>query len=107
MTGPCTDIEPITAKRYSTGLLVANERWVSNRWKPTVTPNPVTTYITAKRTRSCRPTPLPHRSTTATMKAMNGMITASRFEIWPDLDMSRPYAQVRRRSVRQRLIGQA
>ena len=59
MTGPWTDIEPMAAKRYSTGLLVANERWVSRRWKPIVTPKPVIRYMTPKRTRSCAPTPLP------------------------------------------------
>ena len=31
----------MAANRYSTGLLVANERWVSRRWKPIVTPKPV------------------------------------------------------------------
>ena len=31
MTGPWTAIEPAAAKKYSTGLEVRNERWVSIR----------------------------------------------------------------------------
>ena len=38
MTGPCTAIDPSTAKVYSTGFETWKERCVSSRWKPTVTP---------------------------------------------------------------------
>ena len=41
MTGPSIAAEPHTAKTPRSQRLVANERWVKRRWKPTVTPNPV------------------------------------------------------------------
>src|SRR3954470_11821316 len=87
MTGPCTDIEPSAAKRYSTGLEVWNDRCVSIRWKPTVTPKPVRKYMTPSATRSCQPTTSFHSSVTAAMKAMNGTTTAPRFTILALRDM--------------------
>src|SRR5918911_1087555 len=58
MTGPCTAIDPATANRYSTGFEVRNERCVSMRWKPTVTPKPVITYMEKRTARSEIPTTL-------------------------------------------------
>ncbi len=79
ITGPCTAIEPREAKTYSVGLWVRKERWVSIRWKPTVIPAAVSTYITANRTRSCQLTTLPQSSTIAARVATKGTTMAPRF----------------------------
>ena len=60
MTGPWTDSMPKYAKTYRVNLCVWNARWVSMRWKPTVTPNPLITYIRAKTATSDQPSQLPH-----------------------------------------------
>jgi hypothetical protein len=78
MTGPCTAIEPSTAKVYSSGFEVWKERWVSRRWKPTVTPIAVARYITAAITRSVTLTILFQSRTTAVSVARKGTSTAPR-----------------------------
>ena len=80
MTGPCTDIDPSTANTYSTGFDVWNERCVSIRWKPIVTPKPVSRYITASTTRSDGPTTLFHSRTIAARNATKGTMTAPTLE---------------------------
>ena len=59
--GPCSAICPSTASESSTGRAAANERCVNRRWKPTVTPNPVSRYITTSRPRSKPSTAWPHK----------------------------------------------
>ena len=49
------------------------------RWKPTVTPSPVSTYITARIARSVALTTLFHSRTMAAIVATKGIATASRF----------------------------
>ena len=82
MTGPWTAIEPAAAKKYSTGLEVRNERWVSMRWKPTVTPRPVSRYIASATTRSCGPTTLFQKTTMDARMIRGGSTTVSRFAIF-------------------------
>ncbi|MFC7106683.1 hypothetical protein ACFQQB_43495 [Nonomuraea rubra] len=48
---------------------------MSSRWKPTVTPRPVTTYRTAASSRSVSVTPCPHARAIATPSATNGTTT--------------------------------
>ena len=61
MTAPWTDIEPRIANVARTHGFASNERWVSIRWKPIVTPNPTATYMTARIARSSPVTNPPHR----------------------------------------------
>src|SRR5690349_359019 len=49
------------------------------RWKPTVTPSPLITYMKAKTTTSDQPTQLPHRSAMAAMVTAKGTKTAAMF----------------------------
>src|SRR5690348_5762238 len=81
MTGPCTAIEPAAAKKYSTGFEVLKARWVSIRWKPTVTPKPVTKYMTKATTRSWTPTMSFQKTTIAARMISGGRTTVSRFAI--------------------------
>src|SRR3954447_16682601 len=81
MTGPCTAIDPRTAKRYSTGLEVWKARWVSMRWKPIVTPKPVSRYMSASTPSSVQPTTWFQKRITAAQKATKGTITAPMFEM--------------------------
>ena len=76
---PWTAIEPNTANAYSTGLGAWKERCVSIRWKPMVTPNPVSTYMTARMARSVALTTLFHSSKIAAIVPANGSATANRF----------------------------
>ena len=70
MTGPWTDIEPNAANVYSTDLCVWNERCVSRRWKPSVTPKPVIAYMMARAASALQSTQLvPAASTIATDQA--------------------------------------
>jgi hypothetical protein len=85
MTGPCTAIEPRAANAYSSGFETWNERWVRRRWKPTVTPTPVSTYITARIARSVADTALFQSNTIAARKATNGNTTAARFTRFSNL----------------------
>ena len=50
--GPCTAIEPRTAKTNFTQVYVSKERWTKSRWKPTVMPRVVTKYMPRSRPRS-------------------------------------------------------
>ena len=81
MTGPCTATEPRIAQAYCTGLYVANDRCVSMRWKPTVTPSPVATYMTSISARSLQSTSVFQSSTIATRTASSGTSTPARLEI--------------------------
>jgi hypothetical protein len=56
-----------------------NDLWVKYRWNPTVTPCPVTAYITSAITTSCQPSQPPQATGTAARTARNGttMKTAS------------------------------
>src|SRR4051794_34756853 len=55
MTGPSMAAEPRTASVARTERLAAKARWVRWRWKPTVTPRPVSTYMIKKTAMSCQP----------------------------------------------------
>jgi hypothetical protein len=81
-------MDPAAANRYSTGLEVRNERWVSMRWKPTVTPKPVTTYMTASSARSWTPTTSFQNTTIAARIRIGGRTTARRFTTRVVFDMS-------------------
>src|SRR4051812_41341801 len=85
MTGPWTAIEPSVANAYSSGFETWNERWVRRRWKPTVTPSPVSTYITPRITRSVADTALFHSNTIAARKATKGRATAATFTRFSNL----------------------
>ena len=78
ITEPCTAIEPRIANRYSVGLWVRKERWVSMRWKPTVMPAAVTTYIAARIARSVPLTTRFQKRRIAASVARKGMTTAPR-----------------------------
>ena len=52
MTGPSIAIEPRIASVTRTLSLALNERWVKSRWKPTVIPSEVATYMIANTIRS-------------------------------------------------------
>ena len=43
MTGPSKLIDPATASATRSAGAAVKLRWVSSRWKPTVTPSPVIT----------------------------------------------------------------
>src|SRR5687768_3870047 len=77
MTGPSTAMDPRIAKVYSSGFGTWNERWVRSRWNPTVTPRPVSTYMTPRIARSVGDTALFHNSTIAARKAAKGRTTAA------------------------------
>src|SRR4029450_13776315 len=85
MTGPCTAVEPTTANPYSSGFDTWNERWVRRRWKPTVTPTPVSTDITARIARAVADTALCHSNTIAARNATKGRATAARFTRFSNL----------------------
>src|SRR5688500_459881 len=87
MTGPWTAIEPRTANAYSSGFGAWNERWVRRRWKPTVTPSPVSTYITARIARSVADTALFQSNTIAARKVTKGTTTAARLTRFSNLVM--------------------
>src|SRR4029450_9922574 len=88
MTGPCTAVEPTTANAYSSGFETWNERWVRRRWKPTVTPNPVSTYRTPRIPRSVADTALFHSNTIAARNATKGNATAARLTRFSNLVMT-------------------
>ena len=52
----------------------ANDRWVNRRWKPTVMPKPVTTYIAAKSARSMPSTARFQSRTIAARTPANGIM---------------------------------
>ena len=61
---------------------------MSIRWKPTVTPNPVRTYITARIARSVALTTLFQSRTIAASVPTKGSATASRFTRFSSLVMA-------------------
>jgi hypothetical protein len=65
-------IEPITASVFFTNRLGLNDLCVNSRWKPTVTPCRVTTYITTVTSTSLQPSQPPHATGTAARTARNG-----------------------------------
>ena len=77
MTAPWTDIEPRMASVARSHGFASNERWVSMRWKPIVTPKPTSTYMTARIARSRPVTAPPHSSQIAAMKPRKGSTTAT------------------------------
>ena len=77
ITAPWTDIEPRIANVARSHGFASNERCVSMRWKPIVTPSPMATYMTARIARSSQVTKPPHRSQRAAMKPRNGTTTAT------------------------------
>ena len=64
---------------------MASNAWcVSIRWKPTVTPSPISTYSTTSRRRSVQPTARFHSSAMATTNATNGTtVIVSMMVFWP------------------------
>lgn len=54
---------------------VSKERWVNNRWKPTVIPRPVRLYMISSRPRSVQWNPRPHSKNAAAITPSKGMIT--------------------------------
>ena len=54
---------------------------MSSRWKPSVTPKPVSTYMIASTARSLQSTSSFHSRTTAATNATNGRTTPTRLEI--------------------------
>src|SRR3954468_20657933 len=60
MTGPSIAAEPSAARTARTALPVLNERCVNRRWKPTVTPRPVATYMITNTMMSLQPSTLFH-----------------------------------------------
>src|SRR4051795_2648940 len=60
ITGPSIAAEPRIASVARTALPVLNARCVNSRWKPTVTPRPVATYMIANTIRSLQPSSLAH-----------------------------------------------
>ncbi len=80
-------MEPSTANAYSSGFGAWKERCVRRRWKPTVIPSPVSTYITARIARSVAVTALFQSRTIAAMVARNGSTTAPRLARFSSLVM--------------------
>src|SRR4051812_5567824 len=68
-------IEPATARAIFSARFGVNPRWVKSRWKPTVTPWPVTAYRTTAMTRSRQCSARPHNRGTATATATTGPTT--------------------------------
>jgi hypothetical protein len=60
IAGPSIAAEPRTVKMPRTTGVVLKARCVSIRWKPTVTPRPVSTYMIAKTKMSFQPSHCPH-----------------------------------------------
>src|SRR3954452_22519599 len=60
ITGPSIAAEPRIASVARTALPVLNARCVKRRWKPTVMPRPVATYMIANTIRSLQPSSLAH-----------------------------------------------
>src|SRR3954449_348189 len=60
ITGPSIAAEPRIASVARTALPVLNARCVNRRWKPTVMPRPVATYMIANTIRSLQPSSLAH-----------------------------------------------
>ena len=60
MTGPSIAAEPSAVNTPRTKPDVLNARCVSIRWKPTVTPRPVATYMIRKTKMSFQPSQAPH-----------------------------------------------
>src|SRR3954463_5083471 len=77
-TEPWTLSWPRPAKVRSSHGSTRNDRGVSSRWKPTVTPIAVPRYITAKIARSTPSTQEFHSSTIATRTPTNGTTTPAR-----------------------------
>ena len=77
-TEPWTAIEPSTANVRSSHGCVANARWVSRRWKPTVMPVAVSRYIPPRMHRSVTSTARFHKSRTAASTPTSGTTTPSR-----------------------------
>ena len=61
---------------------------MSRRWKPTVTPTPVNTYMTPRIARLVADTALFHRSTIAARKAAKGKNTAVTLRRFSNLVMT-------------------
>ena len=59
MTGPSIAAEPRTVNNPRTNGVVLNARCVSIRWKPTVTPSPVSTYMIRNTKMSFQPSHWP------------------------------------------------
>src|SRR3954449_2527791 len=77
-TEPWTLSWPRPANVRSSQGSTRNDRWVSSRWKPTVTPTAVVRYITPKIARSTASTHEFHSRTTATRTPANGTTTPAR-----------------------------
>src|SRR3954451_22807964 len=98
MTGPSIAIEPSAARIARTALPVLNERCVNRRWKPTVTPSPVSTYMIAKTIRSLQPSREDHTCQATTPSARIGRTVTvpvrkrSRFSLATGCTSSRGFA---------------
>src|SRR5689334_17644291 len=64
------------AQMTFTHMDVSNERWTNSRWKPTVIPSAVRTYIPSNRPRSVQPNPQPHKKKGATITPTSGTVMA-------------------------------
>src|SRR5437868_2570152 len=70
--GPWTAIDPRATKITLSQEYVSNERWVNRRWKPTVIPRAVKTYMPTRRPRSTQEKPQPQRKKGAAAKPKKG-----------------------------------
>src|SRR6267154_2731722 len=79
---PCTAIEPRIAQINFTHINVSNERWTNRRWKPTVMPNAVNTYIPTSKPKSVQPKPQPQTKNGAAITPSSGITMARTVTSW-------------------------
>ncbi len=73
MTGPSIAAEPRIASRPCSQPFALKARWVRWRWKPTVIPRPVSTYMPTKRKTSLQCSALPQTCQPAKPIATKGI----------------------------------